>query len=204
MKYTAKAISIVFHPLLMQLLILFLFFQTPSYLSFISQDLRTLFYIFFALATFIIPATALPLLVNMRLISSYTMESPKERLLPLLFTAFAYFITFYLLTRFPVNVPSIIKFLPLAASLTLVIAAIISKYWKISLHMIGTGGATGALIALNMLFASNVLPQIIFIIIISGFVGTARLALNAHNAPQIYFGYITGLVGVFSVLYVTC
>lgn len=198
---SAKTISIILHPLLMPTLALFLFFQSPSYLAYIKVDIKNLFYLFYILATFLIPLTAIPLLVSLRFVSSLEMPNPRERRIPLIFTAFAYAITHFLLYRLPFTVPAIIRFLPLAGAIALVIAAIISNYWKISLHMIGIGGAAGALIALNYLYMSNVLPHIILILGLSGLLGTARLYKQTHSPAQVYTGFSLGLVVVFAILF---
>lgn len=201
LKIAAKIISIILHPLLMPTFVLFLFFQSPSYLAYIQSDIQQMFYLFYVLATFLIPLTAIPLLVSLGFISSLEMPNHKERRIPLIFTAFAYTITHFLLYRLPFAVPAIIRFLPLAGAIALVIAAVISNYWKISLHMIGIGGALGALIALNYLYMSNVMPYMLLILGLAGLLGTMRLMTNAHTPPQIYTGFFLGIATVFSVLY---
>lgn len=202
LRISNRTLSIILHPLLMPTLVLFLFFQSPSYLSYINQDIQQMFYLFYVLATFLIPLTAIPLLVSLRFISSLEMPNPRERRIPLLFTAFAYTITHFLLYRLPFTVPAIIRFLPLAGAIALVIAAIISTYWKISLHMIGIGGAAGAMIALNYLYMSNVLPHILLLLALSGLLGTVRLSTQSHTPAQIYIGFLLGVVVVFAVLYI--
>jgi len=60
--------------------------------------------------------------------------------------------------------------------------------------MMSMGGFTGYLIAVSMALRYDIPLLIIASILISGYLGTARIQLNAHNPPQVYAGYITGVL----------
>ena len=81
----------------------------------------------------------------------------------------------------------------LAAIIIVGLAGFISKYWKISLHMLGVGGGTGALIGIH--FLSGGFSQLIILaILLSGILGIARINEKAHNHAQIYVGFLVGLI----------
>ena len=79
------------------------------------------------------------------------------------------------------------------AIVIIVLAAAISKYWKISLHMLGVGGVSGLLFILNLLFG-GLLPILVLSIFLSGILGVARINENAHNHAQIYTGFLLGFL----------
>ena len=95
----------------------------------------------------------------------------------------------------------IIKSIYLGAIYTLVITTLITIKWKISLHMIGMGGAVGVFLALQVLYG-GLYSVLLLSIFISGLLAYARLELKAHNTQQVYFGFmISFLVMTINVLY---
>ena len=81
-----------------------------------------------------------------------------------------------------------------------IVASIVSRYWKISLHMLGIGGVVGVLFSLNIWFG-NLSNLLIIFILTSGLLGYARLKEKAHNATQVYLGFLIGfLIEFFCVL----
>jgi membrane-associated phospholipid phosphatase len=67
--------------------------------------------------------------------------------------------------------------------------------------MMSMGGFTGFLVAVSMSLRYDIPLLIIASILISGFLGTARIKLNAHNPPQVYAGYITGALVMLSLFF---
>ena len=81
----------------------------------------------------------------------------------------------------------------LGVVLIVVLSTIISKFWKISLHMLGIGGGTGVFLGLQYLFGS-LLNIVIVFLLLSGLLGASRIKEKAHNHSQVYVGF---LIGVF-------
>jgi hypothetical protein len=119
------------------------------------------------------------------------METNRERLIPFFVTSVLYFFCYYLLIRLGAP-PTISKFI-LAATTTVVILFLLSFKWKISAHMMGIGGLTGALIAVSFRLSVNLEYFIVVSIIVSGFIGYSRLKLKTHMQYQIYTGWLTGV-----------
>lgn len=86
-----------------------------------------------------------------------------------------------------------------AASVALFITILISYYWKISAHMVGIGGATGFIIALSLFWGADIKFFLLLAILLSGVVGSSRLALNEHYPLQIYTGYVVGILSMLGV-----
>lgn len=200
-KTAAKVFSYVFHPLIIPTLGMMIIFNTNSYVNFaIPYDLKEAIIILVGLNTFIIPSLITLLLQNRGFIKSVEMETTKERILPYGFTIIFYFYTIYIMIKKPI--PPIIFNFMIGALISVILAFIINLRWKISAHMIGMGGLTGALIAISFLLSVNLIPFIALAILISGLVASSRLILNAHDPLQLVGGFILGIIcQVFSIYF---
>ncbi|MBT7895470.1 MAG: hypothetical protein HN564_00575 [Flavobacteriales bacterium] len=133
-------------------------------------------------------------------IQSLEMLNKKERILPL-FMSILWMILGYIIMKEVFMCNPIIKSIYLGAIYTLVITTLITIKWKISLHMIGMGGAVGVFLALQVLYG-GLYSVLLLSIFISGLLAYARLELKAHNTQQVYFGFmISFLVMTINVLY---
>ena len=79
------------------------------------------------------------------------MSTKEERNTPLFYTIIIMIIGFSLFKTISQLSPYLTS-VYLSSIIILVIAFLITKKWKISLHMLGIGGATGSFIALNIVF----------------------------------------------------
>ena len=146
----------------------------------------------------LMPLLSVLLLIRKNLVSSLEMSDYKERGLPLLITGLWMVYGYYMLSDIFILCP-ILRSEFLGAIIIIVLAAAISKYWKISLHMLGLGGAVGALFGLNILFG-GLFKTIGLFILLSGLLGAARLNLKAHTHTQIYIGFLIGFFIEASVI----
>ena len=200
MKKIAKIISIIFHPIIIPTIGIYILFNTNSYLNYaITVEFKNAILLLIAISTFIIPTIVSFLLLNKKVINSLHMEDKKERVLPYLFTIVFYFFTLYMLNRAPVP-PIILKFI-VASTISIIMAFAINFKWKISAHMIGIGGLLGILITAALLLHVYMLPIIGLTVIVAGLLGSSRLILNAHTPLQIYAGFFLGFICQFAVLY---
>ena len=195
----SKFISFAFHPILMPTYaILLLFTFSPLFSEFMSIKQKTQIIKLAVVFTFLLPIFSVVILKKFKIVSSFYMENQKERRWPLLF-ALGWF---YLLLRLleTLHIHYIIVTLMLGAMLILLISAIISNFWKISLHMLGIGGVLGAFLAIHTLFGGNIF-LIITLLFCAGLVGFARVNENAHNLKQAYLGFIIGTCIEFLIFY---
>ena len=195
----SKFISFAFHPILMPTYaILLLFAFSPLFSEFMSIKQKTQIIKLAVVFTFLLPIFSVIILKKFKIVSSFYMENQKERRWPLLF-ALGWF---YLLLRFleTLHTHYIIVTLMLGAMLILLISAMISNFWKISLHMLGIGGVLGAFLAIHTLFGGNIF-LIITLLFCAGLVGFARVNENAHNLKQVYLGFIIGTCIEFLIFY---
>lgn len=200
LKSTAKYVSYLFHPLVIPTLGMLIIFNSNSYVNFaIPYELKKAVIILVGLSTFIIPAIFTLLIQNRGYIDSLEMKTNKERILPYAFTIIFYFFTIYMMMKAPIP-PLIFNFM-IGALLSLIFAFIINFKWKISAHMIGIGGLTGALIIISIILNINLLSYITICILISGVVASSRLILNAHRPNQLIIGFLIGMICQIFTIY---
>jgi len=141
--------------------------------------------------TIILPLLSIFFLIKKGRVSSLEMSNHKERSLPLFGTVIWMSLGFFMLSNILVYAP-ILKAEIIGAILIFLFAAIISKFWKISLHLLGIGGVVGVFIALQLI-KGGVLHLLLIFILLSGILGVARIAQKAHNHTQVYVGFLLGM-----------
>ena len=190
MKLT-QLISILLHPMFMPLLALHLtLLVLPSLAFTLSQNLL-LIYGILVFSTMVLPLVSIFWLMRKGKVSSLEMSNHKERSLPLFKTVIWMSFGYYLLQNLLFYTP-ILKAELLGAIIIILIAAIVSKYWKISLHLLGIGGVVGVFIALQIMHGDFLYLLLLFILL-SGLLGVARIKQKAHNYAQVYVGFLVGL-----------
>ena len=191
--HLARFISCIFHPLLMPTYGFILLFCTQNYLStFLPLNIKIILIALLFLFTFIFPALNAIILLKMGSIKSLEMEDPKERLLPYGTTFLYYIALLYLLYK--LHFPVIFTMIVLGGACCILLTLLINLKWKISAHMVGVGGISGAMLALFYRLQSDLLLPFIIIILIAGIIGYARLKLNAHRPVQVYTGFLMGFL----------
>jgi hypothetical protein len=190
MKLT-QLISILLHPMFMPILALHLtLLVLPSLAFTLSQNLL-LIYGILIFSTMVLPLISIFWLMQKGKVSSLEMSNHKERSLPLFKTVIWMSFGYYLLQNLLFYTP-ILKAELLGAILIILLAAIISKFWKISLHLLGIGGVVGVFIALQIIHGDFLYLLLLFILL-SGLLGVARIKQKAHNYAQVYAGFLVGL-----------
>jgi len=196
MRLFSKTLSTLLHPMLIPIIGLFLIFNIGGHFSYFPLDHKRIVYLIVFLSTCVLPLSLIPLFLLLGVIKSVYMENRKERLFPTLFTGFFYLLGYFFLMRIPI-VPTFIQGFMLATIIAICIALGITFFWKISMHMIGIGGLTGALLALSFRFGLDIWIIFSAVIILSGLLGASRLYLKAHTPMQVHAGYLLGAIVVF-------
>ena len=196
----SKIISIILHPIFMPIITLYLSLELIHSIGFAITNSQSFIYLIFLFSTIILPLMSIMFLIKKNQISSLEMEDYKQRSIPLFISAIWMCYGYYKLKGILILAP-ILKTELMGAIIIIFIAALISKFWKISLHMLGIGGAVGALFSLNILFG-GLLQVLIISVFLSGILGVARLNEKAHNHAQIYTGFLLGfLIEATSILF---
>lgn len=74
------------------------------------------------------------------------------------------------------------------------VCLVVNIWWKISAHVTGMGGLVALLFQIHVmgLSAFNLFWLLTFTILLSGILGTARLALKRHTLLQVLAGFVNG------------
>ncbi|MCK3683659.1 phosphatase PAP2 family protein [Maribellus sp. YY47] len=194
----AKIISILFHPVVVPTLGILLLLNSSFYFSMLSWEAKRFILLVVFFTTCILPMLMVSLLaLNTKF--DINMLKSTDRILPLLASAVFYYLGFVLLGK--VSVFPVLKLYMLASVLVIVALLVVSFKWKISNHMAALGGLTGTFLALSFRYGLNPVYSLLIIILVSGLVGTARLALSRHNIWQVIAGYSLGFLVLYLVVY---
>ncbi len=196
----ARIISVIFHPLIMPPLGLLLLFNSGTYLEFLPFPQKKIIFLIMLTGTTILPLTLIPVMLLQKMISNLRMEDRRERVLPLVITVIFYCFTWFMMAR--LNVPHLISIYTITACLAVLLCALVSLSWKISLHMTALGALAGMLLAIALRFNINLLLYLSSVILAGGLTGWSRLALKAHTPGQVYSGYAVGSVLAFFIMFI--
>jgi hypothetical protein len=191
MRFAAKLLSIVLHPLLMPLYTVLLALELDPHLGyFLQAERRWLTVGMLALMTVAFPITSALLLMRSGLVDSLEMHTRQERIAPYVMTLVYYGMTYYLLRRTPLHPAVLAMFI--GAMLALTLTTVITLRWKISAHMVGIGGAVGTVLAIATIHAIPLLPMVAALILLAGLLGSARLLTSDHTQAQVLTGALVG------------
>ncbi len=188
---SARATSIIFHPLLIPTLGFLLLFNSGFYFAILPWSLKRFILMVVFLSTCVLPALSIGLLsLNQRF--DIRMEKSTDRVLPLILSSLFSYIGYLILQRMPVF--PVYNFFLVASILVQIVLVIISLRWKISAHSAAIGGLTGGFLALSFRLNENPLMILSLLLLIGGIVGTARLILEKHTNLQVYAGFLLGFL----------
>jgi len=194
----SRIVSIIFHPAFLPAYGLLIIFMSPTMMMYLPYQMKRIIFLLASVNMIIIPLAVLPLLRFRNMISSYSVESRKERALPLGIGSLMYIITTFVLYSY--QIPIIIKSFVLAASITLFTLLLITFRWKISLHSAGMGGLLATVIILSIRMNAGLMVIWLPGIFISSLVMSSRLYMNSHNPSQVYSGFAVGFITFFLVM----
>ena len=195
MKTFYKAITLIFQPLLMPTFGMIILMNMTFFVG-----LPPLWRWISIIGTFIFTAVlpALPILVMLRKgeINDLFISKKEERTMPYLFSFLAYVFWSMFMWR-TLQFPMFIVAMGIGSAISIIAITVINLKWKISAHLGGVGGLTGAVFGVCYRMAINPLPFLIIILAISALVALARMELKAHTPGQVLAGFVVGFLAVF-------
>ena len=177
--HIAKTVSVIFNPLIISPFVFYI-------LIFSDHNINN--YLFFLIAVFfssILPFSSILYFKKIGKISSLEAPIRKQRLELLTISSLFNSIAFILLHYFDAS--DIVQGLMFCYAVNTAITWLITRYWKISIHMIGLGGPFVAL----LLSGYNNLFLMILIIILVYF---SRIKLKAHDHAQLIAGTFLAVI----------
>lgn len=207
MKFLAHIISWVFLPLFMPIYGLCITLFVPSSQASIFQEenmywLRieakwVVLALYFIFVVFV-PGLSLLIMRRRQQITTIEMDDKNERFVPMIITAaYCAFLGILLQIKAPNNVfPSAIYSLPWGGFVAILLAGLINRSEKISLHAMGGGMLFGYLVAYYFKQHVFFLFPIVASALVAGLIMAARMYLGKHTLKQSISGFFLGFVCV--------
>jgi len=191
---SSRIISVVFHPVFMPLYGLIIIFSTPTLFGYLPFNVKKILFMIITLNNLLLPLSLLPYLKYRNQISTWSMETRKERMLPLFISALLYAATSYIIIRYPV--PLFIKTYVAGIFLISITLTAINFWWKISIHATAAGAVTAMVTVLTFKMNSHLLWPLLTTVIVAGLVLSARLRLSTHSPAEVWTGFLLGFAGL--------
>ena len=191
--FWARFVSTVFHPFVMPTVTLVLLFLSDGYLH--SMPHVFVYMLVVVLVNTVAPALSLYLLYRRGHLSDLEIRSRGERTLPFVIVLAYFALTYILLITSPaLYVPFVYLDMWMGLMASLAIALVITRWFKISMHMLGQGGALGSIMGLQALQLIPNWELNAILLLIAGIVGFARIELAVHRHVEVYCGYLLGFM----------
>ena len=178
-------ISYLIHPMIISFVT---FLYLIYYSNILIEDKNLIFILSFTFST-ISPIATFYFLKKNNLISDLDASKKEERLLPMAFGALFFLLGFVTLKM--LNAQLLVQGIMFCGMINVILAWLITNYWKISIHAITL---SSSITIFWILGYQNVfiIILILFILIIG------RLLAQAHNLNQIMAGIFLGIISTFT------
>ncbi len=187
----ALIISVIFHPVFVNLLSLVALCYLHPVLAVALSAKAKLFYVaFFFTATAIVPLIAVLILKQSGMVNSILLQEAQERRVPYLITSVMMLFTYYMFQK--IHAPVSLQLFMLVCSAIVVLLLFVNQYKKLSIHMASLGLLTGVVITFCPFIEVRMLLALV--ILICGITATARQFAKAHTPVELFGGYIIGFV----------
>jgi len=189
----AKIIGIAFHPLLMPVYGMIIIFSAPTLYGYLPFNVKKLLLLIMLVNNVLLPFSLLPFFYQRKIITTWTLNERKERVIPMIITTILYGTTSYIVFKFPI--PLFFKSFIFSTAFLSLLVTLINLRWKISLHSAGAGALVGLVLTLSFKMLTPLDWYLISTIIAAGLVLASRMKLNLHNPQQVWIGLLTGFAG---------
>ena len=210
LKIASLVLTWVFHPLFIITYVLTLMlianpyaFGVPDWTSHHELILKIF------LNTSVLPAVGVVLFRLVGFSSSLNMKDSKERVGPYIASGVIYLWMFTTIQHIS-ELPPLLKAFLLGATISIFLAFFINNFSKVSAHTTGMGGFLGMWLVAStqgygkvffflpgaeIMVNLNSEVVLMFVVLATGLVGSARLYLKAHEPQEIFGGYLIGFAG---------
>jgi membrane-associated phospholipid phosphatase len=191
-----EIISLVFQPLLI---------PTFGMILLMNMDVFTMLPVLWRwvaiVGTFVftglLPAIPIYLLMRKGEVQDLFISKKEERTMPYLFSFMSYVFWALFMWR-TLQFPTFIVAMGMGSALSIFVIIFINIKWKISAHLTGVGGLTGAIFGVCYRTAINPVWLFAIILAVSALVALSRIELKAHTPAQTLAGFVVGFVMVFT------
>lgn len=194
MRILALVISYVLHPLWMPLWMFLMLWSVDPWLR--IQPAVMVYVSSILLINALAPAISLYVLHRRGALSDLEVSQRRERTVPFLVVMFYQVLGYYALTRPGVYLPSEVLSLILGMMASLAIAMLLTRWIKVSMHLLAQGGAIGALWSFHLLHDLNLGDYLPLGFLVAGAVGWSRMRLGVHTPKELALGFLLGFAAL--------
>jgi hypothetical protein len=196
LKFAAKIISWIFHPVFIPVYVLIFLLREQSYLFVaLTGGKKTLTVIQFAVMYALFPVVTALLLKALGFIGSIYMKTQKDRIIPYVICMIYYFWVWYVIKNQSIYPDELVQF-TLSVFISSVLGLMSNAYMKISMHAMAVGAMTTFILLLALQGSISSGIYISTVLLITGLVCTARLVVSDHTNKEIYTGLFIGVASM--------
>ncbi|MCT4579887.1 MAG: phosphatase PAP2 family protein [Flavobacteriales bacterium] len=152
------------------------------------------------LFTIILPAMMFLLFYKMGWVSDLNLTVRKERVVPTFLALLLYFTLYYLVRNSEGMLPEFIHVV-VGCIVGILVANIVTAFWKISIHALGVFSVVGSLVAISIA-TGQAIPVFAYVFLaIAVTVGVSRIILKRHTPMQVVMGALLGFLSPFLASY---
>ncbi len=190
MRVLALLVSYILHPLWTPLIVLGLLWWLDPWLR--LQPAVMLYVGSVFLINALAPAVSIYMLHKRGVLGDLEVSERTERQWPFLIVLFYQTLGLFALTRPGVYLPSEVLGLVVAMMASLVLALLVNRRFKMSMHLLANGGAFGAIWAFNRLHGLGLEAWLPLGFLLAGVVGWSRMKLGVHTPAELAVGFLVG------------
>lgn len=194
----SRVISTVMSPLIMPLIAVMALLYGNTILGYIPGRMKIYFTLVILLNTYVVPMLCIGLLHSMGIIKGLLLGERRDRVLPLMITALCYVLCAFMV-RGMLGGYLLGKFL-FAGAACITLAFMVTFYWKISIHMLASGGTLAMLLLIDISGIADFFPAVVAMIAGCGALASARMYLGAHTPAQVAAGFTGGFLVAMTVI----
>jgi hypothetical protein len=190
MTKTAEILSVIFHPLFMPLYGLLIIYSSPTLLSFIPSQLKTVIFLLVLANNVVLPLALAAILRIKGAITSFNARDRNERVILMAFALMMYTLTAWLLLR--MQVPTLIRAYFISIAIVTLITLLLTTLYMLSLHAAGIGGLLVLIIFMVVFYDISTVWQLTTVVIAGGAVMSSRIWLGDHTPTEVWTGLFAG------------
>lgn len=196
LRMLAEFFSYLFHPVFIPVyIVLFMVFVHPYlFAGFSPFDKFRTVVMAFVMYTFF-PVVTVLLLRALKFVQSFSLDSQKDRIIPLVACGIWYFWIWYVWRNLP-DYPAVAVQLTLAIWISASLGLLVNIIMKVSLHTIAMGVMLAFIFLLGFTQGLNFGIYTSIALFIAGLVGTSRFIVSDHTIKEVYSGYATGIISM--------
>lgn len=198
MRFT-RLINIFFHPILIPLYSVFILFHSGSWMSTLNREAKIYVYLVTLSTTIVLPLVSLYVLKTWKWISDYQVSVQQERRIPLMLYSLFALVGAFILQK--VSAPLTLALIFNGISIVLLLCALISYKWNISIYMVFMGVLVGLILAIGLQWMLDIRLWLMVAFVASALVAFVRLRDQRHHPAQVYAGFGLGFISLFLLIF---